>query len=245
MAKNCIHCNQNFEGNFCSNCGQPEKLKRIDKHYVSHEIQHLFHIEKGILYTAKELLLRPGLSIREFISENRNKLMKPIPFLIITSLIFSLVAHFFHIESAKIDTNGAKGEELNIVLSIKTIVEWIENHYGYSNILMGGFIAFWVRLFFKKYNFNFFEITVLLCFIMGEAMLFLVLPAFFQGITKIEFLKYFAFLGIIYCVWAIAQFFEGKTFNYFKAFFAYMFGYITFYLSAILIGVIIFLIKHK
>lgn len=245
MAQNCINCDNEFEGNYCSICGQPEKLKRIDSHYVSHEIQHLFHIEKGIVYTARELILRPGQSIREFISINRNKLMKPIPFLIITSLLFSLVTHFFHIESAKVHAEGAKGNELNIAMSVQSVLKWIENHYGYANILMGGFIAVWIKLFFKKYNFNFFEITVLLCFVMGEAMLFLVLPAFAQGITHINFLKYFAFLGIVYCVWAIGQFFENKTINYIKAFFAYMIGYITFYLFAVLFGIVIFLVYHR
>ena len=29
------------------------KIKRIDAKYISHEVQHLFHIEKGYLYTIK------------------------------------------------------------------------------------------------------------------------------------------------------------------------------------------------
>ena len=66
---NCINCNNQISEDFCPKCGQSAKLKRIDKHYVSHELLHLFHFEKGFFYTAKELFLRPGDSIKEFIEK--------------------------------------------------------------------------------------------------------------------------------------------------------------------------------
>lgn len=73
-------------------------LKRIDGHYIAHEIEHILHFERGILYTVKGLLIAPGASVRQFINENRSRLVKPIIFIIITSLIYSVVNHFFHIE---------------------------------------------------------------------------------------------------------------------------------------------------
>ncbi len=78
----------------CPNFGQPSKLKRIDGHYISYEIQYLLHLEKGFFYTAKKLLTRPVKSIREFIDENMNKHMKPIAFLIPTPLLYTLIGHF-------------------------------------------------------------------------------------------------------------------------------------------------------
>ena len=88
--KNCENCNNQFSENYCPNCGQSAKLRRIDKHYISHEFLHLLHFEKGFLYTIKELLSRPEDSIKEFIDKNRNKHMKPVPFLILTSLLLAL-----------------------------------------------------------------------------------------------------------------------------------------------------------
>ncbi|WP_392436498.1 DUF3667 domain-containing protein [Cruoricaptor ignavus] len=95
MSEFCKNCGTEFNGNFCSNCGQPAKLKRIDAHYIKHEIEHVLHYDKGILFTVKELLLRPGKNVREFFTENRNRLVKPIIFIIVTSLIYSLISHFF------------------------------------------------------------------------------------------------------------------------------------------------------
>lgn len=68
---NCNNCNHELTGKYCSGCGQPVQLKRIDSHYIMHEIEHVLHIEKGILFTIKELLIRPGQNIREFIKDNR------------------------------------------------------------------------------------------------------------------------------------------------------------------------------
>ena len=37
MLENCKNCKNEVTSNYCSNCGKPVKLKRIDKHYISHE----------------------------------------------------------------------------------------------------------------------------------------------------------------------------------------------------------------
>jgi Protein of unknown function (DUF3667) len=146
----CKNCDNQIIGNFCSNCGQQAKLKRIDKHYISHEVLHLLHFEKGFFYTVKELITKPGNSIREFINENRNKHMKPVAFLILTSLLYTLIAHFFHAD----EIYNSKEKNLFGQSSIGDIQHWVQTHYGYANILMGIFIALCVKLLFRKYKYN-------------------------------------------------------------------------------------------
>lgn len=223
---------------FCSQCGQPAKLKRIDAHYVSHEIQHLLHFEKGFLLTVKELLTRPGQSIKEHITVNRNRHIKPIPFLIFTSLIYTLISHYFHLHES-FEAQGAEAEALS-KSSISTLFKWVEGHYGYANIMMGGLIALWIKVFFRKYQYNIFEITILLCFVMGEGMLLLTLGTVIAGLINSSFL--FNIVGFIiwfYAAWAIGQFFETKkTSSYIKAFLAYMLGSFSFYLILIIVGMV-------
>lgn len=236
---NCRNCNHELSGKFCSNCGDPVQLKRIDAHYIMHEIEHVLHFEKGILFTIKELLIRPGKNVREFVSENRNRLVKPIIFIIVTSLIYSIITHFFHIEDGYISHTGTEQS------STTAIFDWIQKHYGYANIIMGIFIAFWIKLFFRRYNYNFFEIVILLCFVMGMGMLLFSFFGILEGITKIHLMQAAGMVGIIYCCWAIAQFFDkSKGINYFKAFIAYILGFITFSIAALLLGALIDLVIH-
>lgn len=239
----CIHCDHPVTENFCAHCGQPTKIKRIDSHYIVHEIQHVLHVEKGIFYTIKELLIRPGQSVKKFISTDRSRLVKPVIFIIITSLIYSIAAHFFHVEdgyvSIQVDEAGRKSASM-------VISAWIQSHYGYSNIIMGVFIAFWLKLFFRKYDYNIFEIVILLCFIMGIGMLTLAIFAVAQGLTHVKLMQTAGIIFFIYATWAIGQFFDQhKAMSYLKAFGAYIFGMITFTLGALLLGYIVdLIIKH-
>lgn len=237
---NCKNCNTEVTQNYCPNCGQPKKLKRIDGHYLIHEIVHILHFERGILFTVRELLIRPGENIRSFISENRSRLVKPIIFVIITSLIYSLINHFFHIEDAYIKFNEQKQSTTG------HIFKWVQDHYGYANIIIGLFIAFWTKLFFRKYNYNYFEIIILLCFVMGIGMLIYSVFALFLGLTHIYLMQIAGIVSFIYSAWAIGQFFDKSKFsNYVKALLSYLLGFLTFSLTAILIGTLIdLIIKH-
>lgn len=236
---NCGNCKNLINENYCPNCGQPAKLKRIYRHYIIHEIEHILHFEKGILFTIRELLTNPGENVRHFISENRVRLVKPIIFIIITSLIYTLVNHFFHIEEGYVKFDETKQSATGIIF------KWVQEHYGYSNIIMGVFIAFWTKIFFKKYDYNFYEILILLCFVMGMGMLIYAVFAILQGLTHFNLMQIAGFIGIAYCTWAIGQFFDKrKAVNYLKAFVSYMLGMLSFMLTGIIIGTIIDLINR-
>jgi Protein of unknown function (DUF3667) len=239
MTATCTSCNQDIPENYCTKCGEPARLKRIDWHYVQHEIEHVLHLEKGIFYTVKELLIRPGQTIHNFISSDRSRLVKPVMFLIITSLIYTLVNHFFHIEEGYFNFDQTKTTAIN------PINEWIQSHYGYANIILGVFLALWVKLFFRKYAYNFFELLILLCFLQGMGMLMFAIFAVIEGLTHTHLLQYSGMLFIVYFSWAVGQFFEkSKYINYLKALGVYIIGIITFTVCILILGLLIYIIKH-
>ena len=237
---NCKNCNIEVNSKYCPDCGQPAKLKRINGRYIIHEIEHVLHFERGLLYTIKELITNPGQNIRNYFSKNRSRLVKPIIFIIITSLIYSLVTNFFHIED---DYVKFKGTKINTPVKI---FKWIQEHYGYANIIMGIFITFWLKLFFRKYSYNIFEILILLCFVMGMGMLIFSIFSLLQGLTKINLMSIGGMAGIAYCSWAIGHFFgKDKFLNYIKAFSAYILGMATFVFTVVFLGILIDLIAKQ
>lgn len=237
---NCKNCNTEVNSKFCPECGQTTNLKRIDGHYIIHEIEHVLHFERGILYTIRELAINPGQNVKNYLIENRNRLVKPIIFIIVTSLIYSICNSFFHFEDAytiKLDKNNS---------ATIAISKWIQGHYGYANIIMAIFIALWTKLFFRKYKFNIFEILILLCFVMGMGMLFLSAFGIIQSLTNKNLILIGSVFSFVYTTWAIGQFYErSKIASYIKALLAYLLGMFTFYLTAIIIGKIIdIIVKH-
>lgn len=226
----CKNCKESISGNYCSNCGQPASVKRIDSHYVIHEIEHVLHLERGIFYTVRELLIRPGETIRHYLSEGRVRLVKPIIFIIITSLIYTLTIQFFHIEDGYINISGTP--------TANAVNSWIRAHYGYGNILIGVFIALWLKLFFSKKGYNLFEILILLCFVLGTFMLIASFFTLIKSIAPSQGLKIaISVVCYAYITWAIGQFFgEKKVLNYVKAFAAYLLGMLSFSFLILLIG---------
>lgn len=228
---NCKNCNTEVNSKFCPNCGQPTALKRIDGHYIIHEIEHVLHFERGILFSIKELFLNPGQTIRKFITENRSRLVKPVIFIIITSLIYTLISHFFHISYEYISFSGVEK------LSIGKILRWIQGNYGYANILTGAFIAIWLKVFFKKYDYNFFELLIMLCYVMGIQMLIFAVFTLVNGVLHVKLESIAGIVGLLYLVWAAGNFFEErKVSNYLKVLTSYFLGTITFYAIIFAIG---------
>jgi hypothetical protein len=234
----CKNCETEVIQNYCPNCGTPVVLKRINGQYILKEISSVLNFDRGILYTIRELLLRPGKNIQTFVLEDRNRLVKPIIFIIITSLIYTLAQQFLHFEDGYVNAGGFEES------ATTNIFGWIQKNYGYANIIMAIFIAGWIKVFFRKYEYNFFEILILLCFLMGIGMLIYTVFGLIESITKIQILQRGGMVALVYTSWAIGRFFDkNKKANYLKGFLSYLLGMITFFLAAIILGMGIDLIQ--
>jgi hypothetical protein len=223
----CKNCSNFFESKYCPHCGAPAKVKRIDRHYVAHEVQHgVLHVEKGFLFTARELMLRPGHCIRNFIEGGRAKHYKPIGFVIVTSIIYTALGHYFDTSSVYPKPEG----------NANKVILWITTHYSYSNLIEILFISTTLTLLFWKKKYNYFEYIVLNCYLTGQAMLIgciFMMASYFTKIPAIHAL--FPFFAIVYSIWGISQFFnDKKLLTYVKALLAYMLGFFLFFFIAIL-----------
>ena len=211
-----------------------EPLQRIDRKYIWHEISSVLNFEKGFFYTIRELFIRPGETVREFIQKDRNRLVKPIIFIIICSFIYSIAQQIFNFEDGYVGYSFVKESAIN------SIFDWVSKNYGYSNILMGIFIAFWIKIFFRKYNYNLYEILILLCFLIGIGMLLFAFFGIADSLIDLKIIDKGYLFGIIYILWAIVQFFDKKKLmNYPKAIASYFLGVITFMIGIFILGTII------
>ncbi|MGQ3131542.1 MAG: DUF3667 domain-containing protein [Flavobacteriales bacterium] len=70
---NCLHCEEPLTGNYCAHCGQKATTRRFSAAgFVTYDLlQGIWGVDKGLLFTLKELFSRPGHSIREFIQGKR------------------------------------------------------------------------------------------------------------------------------------------------------------------------------
>lgn len=94
----CANCGRAIDGadqKFCPACGQPTPAHRIDWHFLGHEIEHsVLHMDRGILYTLKNLMLRPGHLIRDYIDGRRAHHVKPLMLIMITAAAVVLLTQW-------------------------------------------------------------------------------------------------------------------------------------------------------
>jgi hypothetical protein len=153
--------------------------------------------------------------------------VKPVLFLVLCAIIFTVIIHLFHIT---LNLYGLREDSFKDNENSKAIIAWSNSNLGYSQLILGVFISLWIKLIFRKQKYNFYEIVVLLSYVLGQALLILLL---FLLVGKIFHFGIIAAIGaifyMIYIVWGIGQFFgEKKIFNYLGSALAYILGVLTY-----------------
>ena len=93
----CQNCGYEGENIYCSNCGQALQTKRISLSHLLHEVLHTFwHLEKGFLYTLKELGRNPGIMQKKYLSGIRVNYQKPFPLFTISGTVCALALFFIY-----------------------------------------------------------------------------------------------------------------------------------------------------
>lgn len=205
----CKNCGSSVSGNFCSNCGQSANTHKLNIHFILHDLQHgLFHFDKGILYTAKELLTRPGHTIREFIEGKRVRHFQPLSFVIVLATFYGLLYHYLIVVQSK-----APFEPKNDITGVSgRIVTWITEHFAFDCLILIITTTLVSYVIFKKKQYNFVEHLTLNTFTMGLLLVISLLPFPIIAIlgdsaTLLYGIIQQALLLVLMC-WCYAQFFN-------------------------------------
>jgi len=95
--KNCLNCDTPTTGAFCSNCGQKTDTHRITlKHFIFHDLLHgVFHFEKGMVFTIKQALVRPGQAALDYINGKRKPYYNVFLLVLIIMGYILFMRHFY------------------------------------------------------------------------------------------------------------------------------------------------------
>ena len=95
---NCLNCGTELTDKYCAHCGQKSDTHRITlKNFFFHDVLHgTFHIEKGILFTAKQALIRPGQAALDYISGKRKPYYNVFLLILLTIGLMLFIKHFYN-----------------------------------------------------------------------------------------------------------------------------------------------------
>lgn len=210
MKQGCLNCGNTIHGNFCNHCGQKADTKRLNIHFLWHEVQHgIIHLDKGICYTIKELFTRPGHSIREFLEGKRVRHFRPLMFLFVLAGIYGFIDHTFQLELISLPKNEFFG----------TAIQWATIHYSLAELIILPLFSLATWLAFRKWDYNYVEHIALNAFIAGQriAISLLLIPVFYackdgtlsEAVRTTGKFITLVFTGVVYI-----QFFNNHAFFY-------------------------------
>lgn len=137
--QNCLNCEKELTDQFCSGCGQKSDTHRITfKNFIFHDVLHgTFHLDKGILFTARQALVRPGKASLAYISGKRKPYYNVFYLVLIVFGLIIFLGHLF--EEIDVFLGGEKEPERTFVNEASRKLAKI---FEYSKIIIFLFVPF-------------------------------------------------------------------------------------------------------
>lgn len=178
----CANCGRAIGGadqKFCPACGQPTPTHRIDWHFLGHEIEHsVLHMDRGILYTLKNLMLRPGHLIRDYLDGRRAHHVKPLMLIMITAAAVVFLSRFVigsEVMGGDIFRGGGSADAggnadpARILEVIDAVNRWMSHHFAAVTLLLLPLEAAAFKLaFWRCRNLNYPEWLVITAFLTAQ-----------------------------------------------------------------------------
>lgn len=155
-ATDCLNCGQSIQANFCGHCGQSAHTHAINWHYIWHEIPHsVGHLDKGILFTIRQLATRPGYAIREFFDGRRVSHYRPLSLLLLLGTVSVFAMNFLNVRMDELmmaQQGPRPNAEANAM--VQKFITFMSKNMTLINIATLPMYAFWYwRLFRRGYNY--------------------------------------------------------------------------------------------
>lgn len=209
----CKNCGNNFEGNFCNLCGQNSKVERLNFSSIVNEISDsIFQVNRGFFFTFKELSVRPGHAIREFIEGHRKYYFKPLAYALTLSTVYFVLSSLSGLNTflGEIISGFTGATKENGIDSFSNVLIWFADNYAYTILLLIPVFSISSYLAFLGKGYNYWENLVLNSYITGhQAIIYSIslIPSIIW--PDFYYTEVFIFLfTIFYSFWTFRQFFR-------------------------------------
>lgn len=94
----CAYCNEHYTGNYCPQCGLQYGRERFTWKSVALNMMDLWGMgNRNIAVTLWHLVWRPGYMIGDYLRNKHRAYFPPVPLLVVTCLLFTLMVSTLHI----------------------------------------------------------------------------------------------------------------------------------------------------
>ena len=209
----CKNCTHPFEGLYCYHCGQPAATRRImTKEILTDTLFSVVKVNRGFLFTAKELSLRPGKAIRLYLAGQRVAYYAPHKYLFFIGAVTSFLTSRYHSFSDEYTAAGAFDGGAHSFF--KAFFAYADAYATLINIVTIPVFALFSFLLFRRSGYNYAEHLVLNTYITAQQLLLFIgwLPLTRALPVRIDWLLgLYVAITLAYNLWVYVQFCGART----------------------------------
>lgn len=220
-ASECINCGRAVAGSdqkFCPACGQPTPVRRIDWRFMAHELEHsVLSMDRGVLYSLKELMLRPGRLMRDYLEGRRAKQAKPLLLIMVTAAAVVFLSQYLlgggvmDGLAASVPAGDAQASEgaAAFAKASESVAGWMNRYFALYTLLLLPLEAAAFRLSFHRAGgLNYPEWFVLTAFLTVQTFIFWMLLILLHRWLP-QPLLWVSAVSVLYGIFSLIQFFRG------------------------------------
>jgi hypothetical protein len=161
----CKNCNAIFEGNYCNNCGQKAGEKRFMLSNLPGEFLHgFYHVHSGLLFTIRELFVRPGETLRGYIYGKRVKYFNPFTYLLLISLVGGILYKW----------SGMPDHMNENLLASGDTIRFTGKYFSYRMLLTIPAYAIMCRFIYRSFKYNIAEHLIVNTFLISQSIVLMI-----------------------------------------------------------------------
>lgn len=214
----CLTCGQSDTGNYCSECGERLKPRRISwDDLFSDYWNDTFAFDTPFLSSVKNLIKRPGHFVNDYVKGTRAQFSRPFHFyLLLLALNYLVIVYLVDIDQvldqAQLMEAGVTAEQME---GINTFYQTMQDYTKVLIFMQLPFLAFFSWLFYRKSGHNYLENFVFVLFTGAIMLIMGMIPGIFSSLLPMSVYTPIAAIfnigSIVYFLWALYQFKGQKT----------------------------------
>ncbi len=245
----CANCGTPVDLKYCPACGQKHMRGRFLMRDLASDFFHNYlGTDSGFLFTFREMLLRPGHAVNQFLTGRRKPYLKPVQFYLLMLTFYFVVSEVLNVNLLEMSRELTSGlgykpspEKLQkeAVLSFNNL--FTENIKVIFTVLL--FILAWsLWVFYRKKNYNYTELLVFTLYTYGVSFAIAsfqtaLFAADMPGAAHLGTFYGFYVISNAYLIWAMHQFFGDRGWkSWGKTLLTYLFSMVVFFLLSALAG---------
>ncbi len=248
----CANCGTAVELHYCPNCGQKHAEGRLHMGHLFSEFAHNYlGTDSGFFFTLRQLIVRPGHAVNDFLSGKRRPYLKPVQFYLLMLTLFFVVSELLNVNPLEMGTQV--NQDLGIQPSgalmgkkkYQQLMEVLSQNLKVIFSVMLFVLALTMKLIYRKRPYTFTELLVFTLFLFGVSYLFSCLLSLLMAAhlprTLHSVLNASIYLvSTVYTAWAICQFYGGRGVRgWLKAGTTYLVSFIFLMVLSVAVGVVI------